>query len=99
MVVIETAPHDCVGEAGLTRFIDEHSDAAAETRLEAQIPGLDPISPGGASLVKTLDQFARSRFSGVTLSHYGAMGGSNFTASKQAIRYALRNSRTPAGRP
>ncbi|MEE9293353.1 MAG: hypothetical protein V3W34_00095 [Phycisphaerae bacterium] len=94
MLVVEAGPPASPEGGGILRFIDGWNHAAAQFRVEAQIPGYDPAAPDGTTLVKALDHLARSRFSGVILDHYGIMAHPEFTAAKQAIRYATRTTRT-----
>ncbi len=70
----------------LSPFDGAHFDVRREVQAKVRVPA------GGdaALLIKTLNQLSDQGLDGITLDHYAEMGDAEFTAAKQAIRYARR---------
>lgn len=61
------------------------------SRSEIKVCAHEPTVVDPPSLVRSLKRLADGGIAGVCLDHYGLMGSTEWTAAKQAIRYARRS--------
>ncbi len=85
--IIVDLDHSAIQDAAL---MSPFANVRIDARREVQVPARGPAGVDAAALVKTLNRLTDEGVDGITLDHYGQMGDIEFTAAKQAIRYARR---------